>query len=154
MKNDLNLYNDKYDASRSMKDYLIWLIQTGQAEILQGRNNIHTYNPFSQKHSSDTSILTPEECLRVLQSDRDRYTFQCKFQDKVYDISFGDSASYYYRGECGGLKESGEYYLPETEIPRYTAPKIGTKIIKVDEENYIVADRKEVYTQLSGEPIF
>lgn len=160
-----DLYNDKYDASRSKRDYLIWLVQTGQAEILEGRNNIHTYNPFSKKSSSDTSMLTPEECLKALQSGRDRYTFTCKFQEQTYDVSFSDVDSYSYREDFGGLeeffeeyvsklKESGEYYLPETEIPRYKAPKVGTKIIKVDEDKYIVADRKKVHTQLSGIPIF
>ena len=160
-----DLYNDKYDASRSIRDYLIWLVQTGQAEILEGRNNIHTYDPFSKESSSNTSMLTPGECFKALQTGRDRYTFTCRFQEQTYDVSFSDADSFSYREDFGGLedffeeyvsklKESGEYYLPETEIPRYKAPKVGTKIIKVDEDRYFVADREKIYTQLFGTPIF
>lgn len=161
------LYNDKYDASRSKSAYLVWLIQTGQAEILRGRNDIHSYNnPYSKTHSSsDTSILTPEQCLKGLQSGRDRYTFTCRFQDQTYDVSISDADSYSYTEDFGGLekffeqyvselKASGEYYLPETEIPRFRAPKVGTKIIKMDEDRYIVANREQIYSQLSGTPIF
>ena len=159
------LYNDKYDASRSKSDYLVWLIQTGQAEILGGRNNIHSYNPRSETYSSNTSILTPEQCLAGLQRGRDRYTFTCKFQNQTYDVSISDADSYSYTEDFGGLekffeqyvselKESGEYYLPGTEIPRFKAPKVGTKIIKIDDDKYIVANRTQIYSQLSGTPIF
>ena len=159
------LYNDKYDASRSKSDYLVWLIQTGQAEILRGRNNIHSYNPYSKTSSSDTSILTPEQCLAGLQKGRDRYTFTCRFQNQTYDISISDADSYSYTEDFGGLekffeqyvaelKESGEYYLPGTEVPRYRAPKVGTKIIEIGEDKYIVANREQIYSQLAGAPIF
>lgn len=159
------LYNDKYDASRSKSAYLVWLIQTGQAEIIRGRNNIYIYDPWSKTHSSDTSILTPEECLAGLQSGRDSYSFTCKFQNQTYDVSISDADSYTYTEDFGGLeklfeqyvselKESGEYYLPGTEIPRFRAPKVGTKIIKIDEDKYIVANRAQIYSQLSGTPIF
>lgn len=159
------LYNDKYDASRRKSDYLVWLIQTGQAEILRGRNNIHSYNPYSKTSSSDTSILTPEQCLAGLQKGRDRYTFTCRFQNQTYDISISDADSYSYTEDFGGLekffeqyvaelKESGEYYLPGTEVPRYRAPKVGTKIIEIGEDKYIVANREQIYSQLAGAPIF
>lgn len=159
------LYNDKYDASRSKRDYLVWLIQTGQAEILRGRNNIHSYNPYSKTSMSDTSILTPEQCLKGLQKGRDRYTFTCQFQDQTYNVSISDADKISYREDFGGLekffeqyvaelKESGEYYLPGTEVPRYRIPKVETKIIKIGEDKYIIANREQIYSQISGTPIF
>lgn len=159
------LYNDKYDASRSKRDYLVWLIQTGKAEILRGRNNIHSYNPYSKTSMSDTSILTPEQCLKGLQKGRDRYTFTCQFQDQTYNVSISDADNISYREDFGGLekffeqyvaelKESGEYYLPGTEVPRYRIPKVETKIIKIGEDKYIIANREQIYSQLSGTPIF
>lgn len=109
--------------------------------------------------------MTPEQCLAGLQRGRDRYTFTCKFQNQTYDVSISDADSYSYTEDFGGLekffeqyvselKESGEYYLPGTEIPRFKAPKVGTKIIKIDDDKYIVANRTQIYSQLSGTPIF
>ena len=68
---------DKYDASKNERNYLVWLVQTGQAEILGGNNNIHIQDPFSKKTSDDTRELTPEECLKGLQNGKDRYKFKC-----------------------------------------------------------------------------
>ena len=156
---------DKYDASKNERNYLVWLVQTGQAEILGGNNNIHIQDPFSKKTSDDTKELTPEECLKGLQNGKDRYKFKCKFQGNTYDVNIPDADGYRYREDFGGLEqffkqyvsnlqESGEYYIPETKIPKFEAPKEGTKAIKVDENQYIIANRDKVYSQLSGTPIF
>lgn len=60
---DFNENLDEIDASGGKISYLIWLIQTGQAEILGGNNSITTYNPFSRESHQDFRDITPEECF-------------------------------------------------------------------------------------------
>ena len=139
---------DKYSASSNISLYFLWLIETGQAEAIDENGNI-----------------SEEEYMRIKSSPFHSTKFKIRFNGKEYNISFGDSDSLSYFEDFGELKkdyqeyvkklkEDREYFFPETEIPRYKAPKVGIEIVKVDEDKYIVADREKIYTQISGTPIF
>lgn len=141
-------YRDKYDASSECKYYLQWLVGTGQAEALDINGQVSL-----------------EEYTSLIHSRFDSTSYRVRYNGREYNISFGDADSYSYYQKFDGLekdyqkfveklKEQGEYFLPGTKIPRYKIPKSGIAVVKSDENEYVLADRTQIYSQLSGTPIF
>ena len=137
--NNPDEFFDKYDASKHKTLYVFWLLQTGQAEVNS------TIEDIIQKRINGNEI-----------------EFELNYKNKLYHLWFPDGDRLEYPDYDGldkefekyvdELKEKGEYYFPETEIRRYEAPKIGTKILKTGKDTYILADRNKVYEKISGTP--
>lgn len=119
-------YMSKYQASRSVKDYLIWLMENYKVEIIP-ENDMSEYMQNLRKYYNNSDIELYMNCLK---KKVESYKFEFIYNDETFKVVIGSRKTGDYFENYGGfekcferfvevLKEQGEYYVEGTDTPRY-----------------------------------
>lgn len=119
-------YMSKYQASRSVKDYLIWLMENYKVEVIP-ENDMSEYMQNLRKYYNNSDIELYMNCLK---KKVENYKFEFIYNDETFKIVIGSRKTGDYFENYGGfekhferfvevLKEQGEYYVEGTKTPRY-----------------------------------
>lgn len=119
-------YMSKYMASRSVKDYLIWLMENYKVEVIP-ENDMSEYMQNLRKYYNNSDLELYMNCLK---KKVENYKFEFIFNDETFNIVIGSRKTGDYFENFGGfekhferfievLKEQGEYYVEGTQTPRY-----------------------------------
>ena len=119
-------YMTKYQASRDVKSYLIWLMENYMVEIVDV-SELSEYMQNLRKYYNNSDIEMYTSCLR---QKLEGYQFSFKYDEKVFKIVIGSRKTGDYFEDFGGfeeyfdkfvenLKAQNDYYIEGTNTPKY-----------------------------------
>lgn len=119
-------YMSKYQASKDVKSFLIWLMENYKIELIE-ENDLPEYMINLRKYYNNSDIEMYMNCLK---KKVENYQFQFKYNDKIYKIIIGSRKTGDYFENFGGfeecfeqfvenLKEQNDYYVEGTTTPKY-----------------------------------
>jgi len=121
-------FMSKYQASKDVKSYLIWLMENYKVEIIE-ENDLTEYMQNLRKYYNNSDIEMYMNCLK---QKVENYQFQFIYDEQVFKIVIGSRKTGDYFEDYGGfeeyferyvenLKAQNDYYVEGTTTPKYVA---------------------------------
>ena len=119
-------YMNKYQASKDVKSYLIWLMENYKVEIIE-ENDLTEYMQNLRKYYNNSDLEMYMNCLK---QKVEGYQFLFVYNDNVYKVAIGSKKTGDYFEDFGefeecfnqyveNLKAQNDYYIEGTNIPKY-----------------------------------
>lgn len=132
-----NSFMTKYQASKNVKNYIIWLLENYKVEVIE-ENDLTEYMQNLRKYYNNSDIEMYTNCLK---QKVEGYQFQFIYDDQVFKVSIGSKKTGDYYEDYGGfeeyfekyvenLKAQNDYYVEGTNIPKYEEEEKGKKFRK------------------------
>lgn len=121
-----NRYMNKYQASKDVKSYLIWLMENYKVEIIE-ENELTEYMQNLRKYYNNSDLEMYMNCLK---QKVENYQFMFVYNEQVYKVVIGSRKTGDYFEDFGGfeecfeqyvenLKAQNDYYVEGTNTPKY-----------------------------------
>ena len=121
-----NKFMDRYQASRDVKSYLIWLMENYKVEIIED-NDLPEYMQNLRRYYNNSDV---EMYMNSLKQNFENYQFMFIFNDQVYKVVIGSRKTGDYFEDFGDfvhcfeeyvetLKKQNDYYIEGTNTPKY-----------------------------------
>lgn len=121
-----NRYMNKYQASKDVKSYLIWLMENYKVEIIE-ENDLTEYMQNLRKYYNNSDLEMYMNCLK---QKVENYQFMFVYNEQVYKVVIGSRKTGDYFEDFGGfeecfeqyvenLKAQNDYYIEGTNTPKY-----------------------------------
>ena len=121
-----NRYMNKYQASKDVKSYLIWLMENYKVEIIE-ENELTEYMQNLRKYYNNSDLEMYMNCLK---QKVENYQFMFVYNEQVYKVVIGSRKTGDYFEDFGGfeecfeqyvenLKAQNDYYIEGTNTPKY-----------------------------------
>jgi len=125
-------YMSKYQASKSVKNYIIWLLENYKVEVVE-ENDMTIYMQNLRKYYNNSDVEMYKNCLK---QKVENYQFTFKYDDKLFKVTIGSKKADEYHEDFGGFEEyfdkyvenlklQNDYYVEGTKIPKYEAEENG-----------------------------
>lgn len=119
-------YMSKYQASKDVKSFLIWLMENYKIELIDG-NELPEYMINLRKYYDNSDMDMYINCLK---KKAEAYQFEFIYNEKTYKVVIGSKKTGDYFENYGGfeecfeeyvrnLKEQNDYYVEGTNTPKY-----------------------------------
>ena len=121
-----NRYMNKYQASKNVKSYLIWLMENYKVEIIE-ENDLAEYMQNLRKYYNNSDLEMYMNCLK---QNVENYQFMFIYNEQIYKVVIGSRKTGDYFEDFGGfeecfeqyvenLKAQNDYYIEGTTTPKY-----------------------------------
>ena len=119
-------YMSKYQASKNVKNYIIWLMENYKVEVLT-ENDLPEYMQNLRRYYDNSDIEMYTNCLK---EKVENYQFSFKYDEKIFTVVIGSRKTGDYFENFGGfeiyfekfvenLKAQNDYYVKGTKTPKY-----------------------------------
>ena len=123
-----NNYMSKYQASKNVKNYIIWLLENYKVEVVT-ENDLPEYMQNLRKYYDNSDIEMYKNCLK---EKVENYQFTFIYDEKEFTVVIGSRKTGDYFESFGGfepyfdrfvenLKAQNDYYVEGTTTPKYEA---------------------------------
>ena len=121
-----NRYMNKYQASKDVKSYLIWLMENYKVDIIE-ENDLTEYMQNLRKYYNNSDLEMYMNCLK---QKTENYQFMFVYNEQIYKVVIGSRKTGDYFEDFGGfeecfeqyvenLKAQNDYYIEGTNTPKY-----------------------------------
>ena len=119
-------YFSKYQASKNVKSYIIWLLENYKVEVIV-ENDLSEYMQNLRKYYNNSDAEMYANCLK---EKVENFQFSFKYDEQIFTIVIGSRKTGDYFENYGGfevyfekyvenLKVQNDYYVEGTTIPKY-----------------------------------
>lgn len=119
-------YFSKYQASKNVKSYIIWLLENYKVEVIV-ENDLSEYMQNLRKYYNNSDAEMYANCLK---EKVENFQFSFKYDEQIFTIVIGSRKTGDYFENYGGfevyfekyvenLKAQNDYYVEGTTIPKY-----------------------------------
>lgn len=119
-------YLSHYQASKNVKNYLIWLLENYKVEVIE-ENDMTEYMLNLRKYYDNSDCDMYASCLK---QNVENFQFSFKYDNKIFNIVIGsrktgdyfenyDGFEKYFEQYVENLKAQNDYYIEGTTTPKY-----------------------------------